>query len=87
MFGLAVFIGDLAVQHGGKPVDELALAAAAAGADGIMLEVHDAPGDALSDGPQALSPEAFATLVGKMRKIAGIAAGAGSRESGEKETS
>jgi len=55
-------------------VPSMARAAAAAGADGIMLEVHDAPGHALSDGPQALSPEVFAELVGQMRRIAGIAA-------------
>jgi len=68
-------------------VPSMALAAAAAGADGVMLEVHDAPGHALSDGPQALSPAGFAGLVGKMRKIAAIAGGTGQLAVGNKEIS
>ncbi len=49
-------------------------AAAAAGADGVMLEVHDAPDCALCDGPQALHPENLAALVTSMRRISAIAA-------------
>jgi 3-deoxy-7-phosphoheptulonate synthase len=40
----------------------LARAAVAAGAAGVMIEVHDAPADALSDGPQALMPEQLREL-------------------------
>ncbi|MDP1828386.1 MAG: 3-deoxy-7-phosphoheptulonate synthase [Archangium sp.] len=41
----------------------MALAAAAAGADGIMVEVHPAPEAAMCDGPQALTPEMFGSLM------------------------
>lgn len=41
----------------------MALAAAAAGADGIMVEVHPTPETALCDGPQALTPEMFGQLM------------------------
>ena len=51
-------------------VPQMALAAIAAGADAIMLEVHDAPELAKSDGEQALLPDAFAALVPKMRAVA-----------------
>ena len=40
----------------------IALAAVAAGADGLMIEVHNDPPHALSDGPQSLTPEAFDDL-------------------------
>lgn len=48
----------------------LARAAIAAGADGLLIEVHPKPEDALSDGPQSLRPEEFASLV---QEVAGIA--------------
>lgn len=48
----------------------MARAAIAAGADGVMVEVHHRPEEALSDGPQALLPEQFAQL---MRELAPIA--------------
>jgi 3-deoxy-7-phosphoheptulonate synthase len=48
----------------------LALAGIAAGADGIIVEVHDRPEEALCDGPQALLPEMFAELHGQITKIA-----------------
>lgn len=47
----------------------MARAAAAAGADGIMVDVHDRPQEALCDGPQAILPEEFAGLVDSLRKI------------------
>ena len=47
----------------------LARAAIAAGADGIMVEVHNHPELALSDGPQALLPEMFKQLVADVRAI------------------
>ncbi|MEE8141654.1 MAG: 3-deoxy-7-phosphoheptulonate synthase, partial [Planctomycetota bacterium] len=47
----------------------LARAAAAAGADGLIVEVHHAPEDALSDGQQALRPEEFSQLVREVTAI------------------
>jgi 3-deoxy-7-phosphoheptulonate synthase len=52
-------------------VPPLALAAVAAGADGIMVEVHDHPEKALSDGPQQLLPEDFRRLMAEIVIIAG----------------
>jgi 3-deoxy-7-phosphoheptulonate synthase len=48
----------------------MARAAVAAGADGIMIEVHPHPEDALSDGAQSLYPEQFAQLMREVRIIA-----------------
>ena len=48
-------------------VAPLARAAAAVGADGLLIEVHPAPAEALSDGRQSLSPEAFARLMRELR--------------------
>ncbi|MBE4752999.1 3-deoxy-7-phosphoheptulonate synthase [Corallococcus sp. ZKHCc1 1396] len=49
----------------------MSLAAAAAGADGLLIEVHARPEQALCDGQQALSPEDFASL---MRRLPGVLA-------------
>lgn len=51
-------------------VESAALAAIAAGADGIIVEVHPDPECAVSDGRQSLKPERFAELVKKMRRVA-----------------
>jgi 3-deoxy-7-phosphoheptulonate synthase len=51
-------------------VPALAKAAIAVGADGIMVEVHNKPLEALSDGPQSLYPEEFVQLVKDIEKIA-----------------
>ncbi|MBW8004423.1 MAG: 3-deoxy-7-phosphoheptulonate synthase [candidate division NC10 bacterium] len=53
-------------------VSPLALGAIAAGADGVMVEVHPQPEVALSDGPQALVPDRFATLMEQIRALAPI---------------
>ena len=50
----------------------MARAAVAAGADGIMVEVHNHPEKALSDGPQALLPEQFSELMKQLKLIAEI---------------
>lgn len=47
-----------------------AKAAVAAGADGLIIEVHPNPDRALSDGAQSIRPEAFARLVSELRQIA-----------------
>jgi 3-deoxy-7-phosphoheptulonate synthase len=51
-------------------VTAVARAGIAAGADGLIVEVHPHPEDALSDGAQSLRPEKFAQLVREVRKIA-----------------
>lgn len=50
-------------------VEPMALAAVAAGADGLLVEVHPHPEKALSDGKQSLRPDKFAELTEKLRKI------------------
>lgn len=50
-------------------VEPMALAAAACGADGIMIEVHNNPVCALCDGAQSLTPEQFDTVARKVMKV------------------
>jgi 3-deoxy-7-phosphoheptulonate synthase len=50
-------------------VAPLARAAIAAGADGLMIEVHPRPQEALSDGPQALTPEKFKALIAELHLL------------------
>ena len=50
-------------------VASLALAAAAAGADGLIIEVHPDPERALSDGPQSITPAQFAELMARVRVV------------------
>lgn len=56
-------------------VEPLSLAATAAGADGIMVEVHSDPENALCDGEQAITPDQFDELIPKVMKIREIIAG------------
>ena len=49
-------------------VEPMTLAAIAAGADGVMIEVHNDPPHALCDGAQSLRPEQFDALMGKVKK-------------------
>jgi 3-deoxy-7-phosphoheptulonate synthase len=51
-------------------VESMAMAAVAAGADGLIVEVHPRPEEALSDGPQSLKPDKFAALMRRVRKVA-----------------
>ena len=53
-------------------VKPLAIAAAAIGADGVMIEVHNNPAKAMCDGPQSLTPEQFAKTMEKVRVIRGV---------------
>ncbi len=50
-------------------VEPLAMAAVAAGADGIMIEVHNNPAKALSDGKQSLTPDEFDGVMTRMKAI------------------
>jgi len=51
-------------------VEPLAKAALAVGADGVMVEVHSYPQEALSDGPQSLKPEKFRLLAAELNALA-----------------
>jgi len=51
-------------------VEAMAMAGVAAGADGLIVEVHPRPEEALSDGPQSLKPDRFVTLMGRVRRVA-----------------
>ena len=50
----------------------MARAAIASGADGLLVEVHDHPEKALSDGPQSLYPEQFAAMMDELAQIAPV---------------
>jgi 3-deoxy-7-phosphoheptulonate synthase len=54
-------------------VTPLSLAAAAAGADGIIVEVHPRPEEAICDGPQQLHADGFATYVERVEQAAAVA--------------
>ena len=51
-------------------VTPMALAGIAAGADGLLIEVHSHPEVALSDGPQSLKPDKFAALMRDLKRVA-----------------
>jgi len=53
-------------------VGAMALAGIAAGADGLLIEVHHDPSRALSDGQQSLKPERFVELLEKVRQLAAV---------------
>lgn len=55
-----------------KMVTPMSRAAIAAGADGIIVEIHPCPKEALSDGPQSLSFETFSGLMEDIHRIAGL---------------
>ncbi|MDY5741730.1 MAG: 3-deoxy-7-phosphoheptulonate synthase, partial [Lachnospiraceae bacterium] len=52
-----------------RMVEPMAMAAAAVGADGIMIEVHNDPKLALCDGPQSLTPDQFSRVAKKVKQI------------------
>jgi 3-deoxy-7-phosphoheptulonate synthase len=67
-------------------VPAIAMAGIAAGADGLIIEVHPDPARALSDGKQSLKPERFATLMRQLRQLApvvGRTLAGGSGETGQ----
>lgn len=66
-------IGDPSHATGNyKYVAPVAKAAVAAGADGLMIEVHDCPECAASDGPQSLKPDRFTELMQELSKLAEV---------------
>ena len=50
----------------------MALAGVAAGADGVHIEVHNCPEEAMSDGEQALLPEQYAEVADQIRRVAEV---------------
>lgn len=54
-----------------KLVNSMAKGAIASGADGLIIEVHPNPSEALSDGPQSLKPEKYENLMDELGNIAG----------------
>jgi 3-deoxy-7-phosphoheptulonate synthase len=54
-------------------VTPLSLAAAAVGADGIIVEVHPSPDEAICDGPQSIATSDFAAYASRVRAAAGLA--------------
>lgn len=53
-------------------VPPMAAASVAAGADGLLIEVHPNPAEALCDGPQSLTPDNFRSLMKEIRAVAGV---------------
>jgi 3-deoxy-7-phosphoheptulonate synthase len=58
----------------GRPdlIPPCALAGVAAGADGVHIEVHNCPEQAMSDGPQALLPDQYAEVAAQIRALAAV---------------
>jgi 3-deoxy-7-phosphoheptulonate synthase len=55
-----------------KLIRPMAMAAIAAGADGLLIEVHPNPAQALCDGPQSLTPDNFSSLMKDIKRIAAV---------------
>ena len=53
-------------------VEAITLASLAAGADGLLVEMHPTPEKALCDGDQSLTPQELVKLTGKIKKIAPV---------------
>ena len=68
--GLSIIIDPSHAAGAGEHVPTLAMAAVAAGVDGIMIETHPNPAEALSDGMQALTLDEFGGLYDNMAKVA-----------------
>ena len=66
---LPVIVDPSHATGSSKLVAPMALAAAACGADGLMIEVHNDPKSALCDGPQSLTPDQFASVMTSVRNL------------------
>jgi 3-deoxy-7-phosphoheptulonate synthase len=67
---LPVFVDPSHSSGHWRYVSPMALAAIAAGADGLLVEVHPRPAEALCDGPQALKPDTFQAMMDSLVKVA-----------------
>jgi 3-deoxy-7-phosphoheptulonate synthase len=54
-------------------VESMSMAAAAAGADGLIVEVHPEPDEAVCDGPQQLRADGFAAYLRQVERVAEVA--------------
>ena len=75
MSHLPVIIDPSHATGAARFVSPMARAAAAAGADGLIIEVHNDPSHALCDGPQSILPEEFEKLSGEVKKIHDLVSG------------
>lgn len=66
---LPVIVDPSHATGASRLVKPMAMAAAACGADGLMIEVHNDPKAALCDGPQSLTPEQFADVMGAVKPL------------------
>ena len=66
---LPVIVDPSHATGSAKLVEPMALAAAAAGADGLMIEVHNDPKNALCDGAQSLTPGQFADVAAAVKRV------------------
>ena len=66
---LPVIVDPSHATGSSKLVRPMALAAAACGARGLMIEVHNNPQKALCDGPQSLTPDQFSEVVDAVKKL------------------
>jgi 3-deoxy-7-phosphoheptulonate synthase len=69
---LPVMVDPSHATGAARLVGAMAKAAVAAGADGLLIEVHPDPCRALCDGPQSLTPESFAQLARELRELAPV---------------
>ncbi len=75
MTHLPVLVDPSHATGSSRLVKPMAMAATACGADGLMIEVHNDPNHALSDGAQSLTPEQFADLVRRVKAIREVVQG------------
>ena len=66
---LPVIVDPSHATGASRLVAPMSMAAAACGADGLMIEVHNDPKKALCDGPQSLTPAEFASVMESVRKV------------------
>ena len=71
--GLPIVVDPSHATGDARSVPSMAKAAVAAGADGVMIEVHPDPASAACDGAQALKPAEFSTLAAELRELRGLA--------------
>lgn len=64
-----------------KMIEPISKAAVAVGCDGLMIEVHHEPDKALSDGPQSLKPEKFASLMTNIQRLHSVCTDTAATES------
>jgi 3-deoxy-7-phosphoheptulonate synthase len=84
--GLPVIVDPSHGTGDARLVPAMARAAAAAGADGLLIEVHAAPELALSDGKQALLPTEFAQLAADLRRLVALVGKRWTRAAGSADT-